>query len=238
MNQSKTVLEQISALADGQLQGEEFVAVVARVAEEEDLRATWQSYHLVGDVLRAGTHAPCSDSTMFLARFRQRVSQDPIVLAAPAQVWLAQPMPAQIQTQLPNRIEAANEPVFRWKLVAGAASIAAAAAIGWSWVGMNTAPAGPQLAQQQQQQPQPGQTAPVVAIANMAITSPANTTPVPSPSLTALSATRVMVGNGNPQVMLRDPRLDELLEAHRQAGGASQMPSGFLRNATFEAPSR
>jgi sigma-E factor negative regulatory protein RseA len=72
----------------------------------------------------------------------------------------------------------------------------------------------------------------------MAITSSASTTPVPSPSLTALSATRVMVGNGNPQVMLRDPRLDELLEAHRQAGGASQMPSGFLRNATFEAPSR
>ena len=47
-----------------------------------------------------------------------------------------------------------------------------------------------------------------------------------------------MVGNGKPQVMLRDPRLDQLLEAHQQAGGASQMPSGFLRNATFEGPSR
>ena len=47
-----------------------------------------------------------------------------------------------------------------------------------------------------------------------------------------------MVGNGAPQVMLRNPRLDELLEAHQQASGASQMPSGFLRNATFEAPSR
>lgn len=40
--------------------------------------------------------------------------------------------------------------------------------------------------------------------------------------------------------MIRDPRLDELLAAHRQNGGASalQGPSGFLRNATFEAPSR
>lgn len=41
-------------------------------------------------------------------------------------------------------------------------------------------------------------------------------------------------------VMIRDPRLDELLAAHRQAGGASalQMPAGFLRNATFESPGR
>ncbi len=42
------------------------------------------------------------------------------------------------------------------------------------------------------------------------------------------------------QVMIRDPRLDQLLQAHRQSGGASalQVPSGFLRNATFEVPSR
>jgi sigma-E factor negative regulatory protein RseA len=42
------------------------------------------------------------------------------------------------------------------------------------------------------------------------------------------------------QVMLRDPRLDQLLAAHRQSGGASalQVPSGFLRSATFEVPGR
>lgn len=41
-------------------------------------------------------------------------------------------------------------------------------------------------------------------------------------------------------VMIRDPRLDELLAAHRQFGGspALQTPVGFLRNATFEVPSR
>ena len=39
-------------------------------------------------------------------------------------------------------------------------------------------------------------------------------------------------------VMLRDPRLDELMAAHKQFGGTSalQMPSGFLRNATFDGP--
>lgn len=234
MNQSKTVLEQVSALADGQLHGDEFAAVVARLVEEDDLRATWQSYHLVGDVLRAGAHSPCSDSATFLARFQQRLSEDAVAAVTSTQVPRVPQTPTQIHQQIPNRIEAANEPVFRWKLVAGAASLAAAVAIGWNWIGTNTALVGVQLAQQQ------SQTAPVVAVGDTATTvatTPASTAPGAAPSPT-LSATRVMVANGNPQVMLRDPRLDELLEAHRQAGGASQMPSGFLRNATFEAPSR
>jgi len=49
----------------------------------------------------------------------------------------------------------------------------------------------------------------------------------------------VSEGAGQP-VMLRDPRLDELLQAHKQFGSTSalQMPAGFLRNATFEEPSR
>jgi sigma-E factor negative regulatory protein RseA len=40
--------------------------------------------------------------------------------------------------------------------------------------------------------------------------------------------------------MLRDPRLDELMIAHRQLGGHSalQVPAGFLRNATYEGAGR
>ncbi|WP_255033921.1 sigma-E factor negative regulatory protein [Rhodoferax sp. TH121] len=43
-----------------------------------------------------------------------------------------------------------------------------------------------------------------------------------------------------PGVMLRDPELDALMAAHQQMGGHSawQMPSGFLRNATYERPAR
>jgi sigma-E factor negative regulatory protein RseA len=40
-------------------------------------------------------------------------------------------------------------------------------------------------------------------------------------------------------VMIRDPRLDEFLAAHRQLGGAALVaPAGYLRNATFDAPGR
>jgi len=68
----------------------------------------------------------------------------------------------------------------------------------------------------------------------------------PSPQLAGMPAEGPGVQSSNaaasaePPVMLRDPRLDELLAAHRQFGGTSalQMPSGFLRNATFEQPGR
>ena len=47
----------------------------------------------------------------------------------------------------------------------------------------------------------------------------------------------VMVA-GEQGPVLRDPRLEELMAAHRQAGGMSalQMPAGFLRNAAFDLP--
>ena len=87
---------------------------------------------------------------------------------------------------------------------------------------------GAQIASVQQQQ-QPAVNSVLAAAALSGPQQPAGAT---------LTPTRVIVGNGSPQVMLRDPRLDQLLEAHQQAGGASQMPSGFLRNATFEGPTR
>lgn len=213
MNQRNTVQEQLSALADGHLRDDEFAEMIGKVCVDPELQATWRTYHLVGDVLRSGGHAACSDTSNFLSRFQQRLAAEPVLPAL-------MPVPAVAQP-VPLRVEAANEPVFRWKLVAGAASLAAAAAIGWNWVGVpDSRAAGAQLALQQP-------AAAVVATAE-----------APRPSAPSFASTRVMIGNGNPQVMLRDPRLDQLLEAHQQAGGASQMPSGFLRNATFDRPSR
>ena len=127
-----------------------------------------------------------------------------------------------------GRIEAANEPVFRWKIVAGVASLAAAAAIGWNWVGVGAPVPGAQLARQEAQ-PDAHGTDSVLAAVQVGASPSFSVQPEP---------TRVLVGSGDPQVMLRDARLDQLIEAHRQAGGAAQMPSGFLRNATFDGFSR
>lgn len=220
MHNETTIHEQVSALADGQLQGEEFARAVQALCTQDELRVRWQTYHLVGDVLRTGRHLPCSDTARFVAQLQQRLAAEPALPRrddAVVPVGAAQPFPQQG--------EAANEPVFRWKLVAGVASLAAAAAIGWNWIGSGTAaPAGAQLAQQRPAQDN--------ANSVLAAAEPSPRAPAP---------TRVVVGSGSggaPQVMLRDARLDAMLAAHQQAGGASQMPSGFLRNATFEGHSR
>lgn len=209
-------LEHLSALADGQLHGDELKQALDAIGTDAALRSRWQTYHLVGEVLRTGRHVPCRDASAFVARLSQRMVAEAIE-------------PPRLQV-LPGttvhhvRADAANEPVFRWKMVAGLASVAAAAAIGWAWVGagVGQAPAGGQLALQQVPAPAAGNGAGAASVL----------------AAVPLSQTRVSVGGGAPQVMLRDPRLDELLEAHQQAAGASQMPSGFLRNATFEGAAR
>jgi sigma-E factor negative regulatory protein RseA len=224
MKHITTTREQVSALADGDLREDEFAQVIERVCSDDDLRATWRTYHLVGDILRSGAHSACSDTSKFLSRLQSRLAADP------SSAELAPYTEAPVL----HRAEAANEPVFRWKLVAGAASLAAAAAIGWNWIGGgNAAPVTAEVAQEQsQQQQQRQQQQPQVSGSILAASGSSGRAP------SALAPMRVVVGNGAPQVMLRDPRLDQLLEAHQQAGGASQMPSGFLRNATFDGPSR
>jgi sigma-E factor negative regulatory protein RseA len=195
--------ERISALADGQLHGEAFALAVEAACADPEARATWHAYHVVGDVLRSRELALGAPAPDFVARLSARLAQEQPGLAADRPVLgipLDQPvMPA-----------AANDGTFRWKLVAGVASMAAVAAVGWSVLG----PAGPSASQPQLASA--SKPAPVVAEA------------------TVLARTQTGA------LMIRDPRLDELLAAHRQFGGASalQMPAGFLRNATFEGPSR
>jgi sigma-E factor negative regulatory protein RseA len=217
-HETDSIREQVSALADGHLQGRAFAETIDALGTHDELRADWHTCHLIGDVLRSGRHTACSDSSAFLKKLQARLA---IEAAAPPAKAQAAPALAAVRQR---HAEPANEPVFRWKLVAGAASLAAVAAISWNWVGgVSTVPSGAQLAQAQQPP----------AISVLTASNPNATSAIAS-----AVPTRVQIGSGAPQVMLRDPRLDELLAAHQQAGGGSQMPSTFLRNATFEGPSR
>lgn len=198
MNEDLQKREQLSALADGELGGGE-LAQALQFADLDEGRSTWQVYHLVGDVLRSPELASQGDNGEFMARLQQRLALEP---------GPARPVPERLeQVALPaaHGAQAANAAVFRWKMVAGFASLAAVATMGWhAMTGLQSDAAGAQLA----------------------------AAPTTLPVATA-------EGQGA-QVMLRDPRLDELLAAHQQFGGASalQMPAGFLRNATFDAPAR
>jgi len=128
--------ELISALADGQLQGEAFALGVQAATTDARGREAWCAYHLVGEVLRSGQVNPCSAPDAFLARLQQRLQQE-----APALASLPQAQPAVVEHR-----PAAND--WQWKLAAGLASVAAVAAVGWNlWGGAGGAvQARPELA--------------------------------------------------------------------------------------------
>ncbi|WP_236598224.1 sigma-E factor negative regulatory protein [Alicycliphilus denitrificans] len=211
MNDDARMREHLSALADGELQGEAFAQAVAYAATEEG-ESAWRIYHLIGDTLRSSEVTHVADPA-FLGRLREQLALEPrhgaVAMAQP----LVQVAPAPHETAPHAPDAAANVSVFRWKLAAGFASLAAVAALGWNaYLGLGgTAPQGAQLAAAQP----PAEAA--------------------APAFVATAG-----GPQGQQIMIRDPRLDELLAAHKQFGSTSalQMPAGFLRNATFEAPAR
>lgn len=187
-----TNLERLSALADGELDHGELPLLLEACQTDDVAMRTWGTYHLIGDVLRSPALAGGKTSTDFVQRLNQRILKEQ---AAP----VFTPIPAGPEAARMDA--AANDSIFRWKLVAGFASLTAVAAIAWSSFGLVSSPFGAQLVQA------PAATQPVLVVAS-------------------------------PQgPVVRDARLEEMLAAHRQLGGASalQAPSGFL-NAAFETP--
>lgn len=219
--------EQLSALMDGTLDVAQTQALLdayyqgnvqngAQDGKQDGaLLQTWASYHAVGDALR--THW-VGRATVLGAGATSVSTFSVLETDALAPVALA---PIAVQLSAPSA-SAANDSVFRWRMVAGIAAVAAVGSIVWSLAGNPAGTAGVQLAQQV---PQPISQQPAL------VAQPAGPATVVASSIEAVAP---------PAVMLRDPRLDELLAAHKQFGGASalQQPAGFLRNATFVPSSR
>lgn len=186
---------------------------------DNDILSDWAAFHAIGDVLRAQSTAPSALRADFTSRLLEKVAVEPS-LVAPAE---AQVSPVTLTvSHLPNpplASPAANDPVFRWKLVAGLASFSAVAAL--TWIALGGVDSG-------------GANTPAGQGATLALAAPATVPLTASASI----GTGLNAGAGN--VMIRDPHLDAMLAAHKQFGGGSalQGPSGFLRNATFDTSSR
>lgn len=213
--------ELVSALADGQLRGSDLANAIRLAASDADAQSAWHAYHLLGDVLRSSDLARAASDTAFMARLRESLAAESTPSDAPMMAVVAPHAGTVMQAA---GEPAANESIFRWKLVAGFACLAAVGAIGWNAVGaLGSSGTQAELAR--------------TTVNQSAVVASA----VPSTPAVAQSQTQSQViVAGSPTVMIRDPRLDELLAAHRQFGGTSalQMPAGFLRNATFETPGR
>lgn len=209
----------LSALVDGELTDAELDRVLGDLGHQHlnHSLATWHSYQVIGDVLRASAPALAATAPQdFLAGVHARLQ---------AQTQVAPPTLAPALPTDPSRVvahapaPAANDPIFRWKMVAGLASLAAVMAVSWTVLG--TAPSG-------------------AGGSNDAGAQLAVSVPAPGNALPAMLASTAVVVNTPQGAVIRDAQLEALMAEHRQHGGMSalQMPAGFLRNATYSGSDR
>lgn len=178
----------LSALMDGEADAADCSALLDAWRHDDELRADWHLYHLIGDVLRSEdlAQAPGHDAGL-LAAVRQRLAAEPVILA-PA------PMAAPV-----------SAPPVRWasgRWLAGTRlrhwnAPAAVAAGMLSVAGVAVLLRGPA-------QIEPA--APVVASVASAPTAPSG------------GALTLASQDVSGAALVRDPELDRYLEAHRQHG--------------------
>ena len=202
--------DQLSALVDGRLAGDDFAIALNHLETDDGALAQWHAYHVIGDVLRSPDLADAGGDMAFLRRLETRLADEPAPTLAPSEHAVSHPA-------FPVRT-AANNDVFRWKMAAGFASLAAVAAIGWQSLQLQGS----------------GQ---VGSASTLAQAADANT------QANGLQQVRVGMAPGtaiarasfgNPPVMLRNAQLDELLSAHNRAvgGAALQSQVRLLRNVS------
>ena len=208
--------ERVSALMDGAFDVNGGREALHELLGDRDAVAHWRAYHVIGDVLRSPSSGP-------RATRRDPELAHRVMAALEREVFVREtggvdPAAAGVP-RVPNLVDATHgvrvvRPQADEAANASRWRLVAGVASLFAVAAVVWSVAGARLTDS---------SAPVLASGGAA----------------AGAAERVQVGN-EAGVMIRDPRLDELLAAHRQFGGNSalQMPSGFLRNATFDAAAR
>ena len=145
MKQQQMNKELLSALVDGELRGEELEQALG-AAESAEGCASWELYHLVGDVLRSPDLAHHSQHDL-LTGLRVQLAQEPSLRLQSAELeQVAAGMEHQRSDVVALRDPAANSSVFRWKVAASFATVAAVAALGWNLMATPIGGQGAQLA--------------------------------------------------------------------------------------------
>lgn len=147
MTPSLSTRESLSALVDDELGDEELAALLEACQQDEAALGCWSRYQLIGEALRAPAsgaagEAPGADLA-FVSRLSQRLAQEAVV---PPLAFVAPVLQPVVSEGLQQRGLASNDGIFRWRLVAGVASLVAVSAIAWNASGLAPV-SGPQLAQ-------------------------------------------------------------------------------------------
>lgn len=237
--------EALSALADNEASERDIQRACSAWREQPEARERWQSYQLIGDVMRSeGLARAKSSDADFLAAVRGRLDQEPAVLA-PA----ALPTPAPASVSAPQVASLADARALRHRRWAGPLSVAAGFVMVISAV-VSTFNTGGMT---------PGGQGDVMALApasgsvtqnqafvghDMGLTGvmPAGLTADGGPQLVTATPTfneNVQEGAGTRRgylVFMRDDQLDQLMAAQREQGANRSLASpqgGGLQSVSF-----
>jgi sigma-E factor negative regulatory protein RseA len=214
-----SALENLSALSDGELDATATAHACSAWCDDAATRSTWHAYQVIGDVLRSDDLASTGRrDAAFLSALRQRLAVEPVVLAPDVASEPAVQQPTVRQVANAGRGS-------RWSWMAPSAVAAGFVLV----AGALVVTRGPML---------PGSAAPTTS----RVGGPGGPAPqvVSAPTLAPPDAAfepQVLVTNGR---VLRDRSLERYLAAHQQFAGTTALgvPSGFLRNAAAEVPTR
>ncbi len=210
-------LEQLSALADGELDDAAVVTTCAAWRADTTVQASWRVYQLIGDVLRSEDLAtdPARDAE-FLMSLRARLAVEPVVLAP----FVASEAARQRVGERPGRARATA--VWKASGAVAAGFVAVAGVFMLTRGGSTDAPPATTIARVE------SQGAGVVPVGTVA------------PPSGMLASDRTVPAGTMDGGLIRDVRLDNYLAAHKQFPGSSALavPSTYLRRAAVEATSR
>lgn len=241
--------EALSALIDGQARPDELSEILAAWKTDAGTRQAWRDYQFVGDVMRSAELAHGTDSDRFLLTLRNRLAQEPVVLA-PAAARAVAPEPVMAPGSAPVSAQGAAPLVARPRHWFGPVAVAAGFVMVVGAMVSALAPVSPLPAEAlasaeprihlatSDADPTMGVTA-AVPVASALVSADAL---APAP-LAWQSAADVGGSFSRPArasaVLIRDPRLDQALAARRiavQQEASFASPHGLTQPVVFESP--
>ena len=215
------MLEHLSALVDGELEEASVAGACAIWRENEEVRESWHSYHLIGDVLRSeDLGSDATHDAAFLNAIRIRLAGEPVVLA---------PQPLAVSRLVATgsvAYSSSDQHSRRWGWATSAAVAAGFMAVAGVLLFVRAPGPGQEVSARAGAAPGVQSVAGLQAAASVT-SDPSALAPDPY----------VLIANGK---FIRDLRLDRYLAAHKQFAGSSALgvPSAFLRSATADASDR
>lgn len=203
--------EQISALSDGELASQHTDVTLAAL-RRPDVRADWEIYHQIGDVLRSDDMA-ASLSPAFSQRMFARLEMEPAIVA-PANL----PAPEHAAADsIARRLMKGS--AKRWAMPGMVAAVVATVAFVATPQIMVAMKSGPELSDSPAMMASAGRAETV----KTAVAAPLATEQVVAVTTTAPEG-----------VVLRDPRIDDYLLAHQRFSPSMYSTAQFARSATVE----